>query len=70
MKEMNYRPAGELSGENTGPLPDKGTGTGMPDSAVTGGMSTNSEATNRRGGMGGATGSDAMDQCFSKDQRA
>lgn len=69
MKEMNYRPTGELSGENVGALPDKGTGTGwsgMKDS--TEGMSTGCESTNSMGKVPG-TKSDPWDQCFSKDPR-
>lgn len=69
MKEMNYRPQGELSGENVGALPDKGTSTGfsgMKD--TTGGMSTDCEATNSMGKVPD-TKSDAWDQNFSKDPR-
>ena len=70
MKETNYRPTGELAGQNVGALPDKGTGTGwvgMKDSTL--GASTDGEATNSLGKVRG-TQSDPMDQCHSCDANA
>lgn len=62
MSEDNYVPSGVLQGQNTGPLPDRGTKTGMGDNAQTDGMSLEPEATNREGSITGATKSTpAMD---------
>lgn len=69
MSDTNYRPSGELQGDSKA-MPDKGTGTGFTGTdPQTGGMSTDSEATNSMGGMGKASKSDAMDQCFAKDPK-
>jgi hypothetical protein len=50
MSECNYRPAknAPLAGENVGPLPNKGTGTGAGDSY---GASLGQDATNGKGGF-------------------
>jgi hypothetical protein len=63
--ESNYRPTGELQGDSK-PMPDRGTGTGMTPNQQLGGMSTDRDAVNRMGGMGGAAKSDAADCCMPK----
>ncbi len=54
-----YRPSGELQGDS-GALPSRGTETGMTghDTAC-GGADKGQDATNRKGGITGATKSDA-----------
>lgn len=66
MSESNYTPSGELQGKNTGPLPDRGTSTGMGDNAQTEGMSLQPEAINRMGALKG-TESDPPGECKSDD---
>ena len=60
-----YRPNGELQGDD-GEMPDRGTGTGL--NGDTYGASLDQNATNSRGGLGGATKSDPWDRCKSTDQ--
>lgn len=59
MKNGMYTPSGELQGDSNA-IPDKGTGTGMPGNADTGGMSTDANATNSMGSIAGSTKSDSM----------
>jgi hypothetical protein len=48
-------------------MPDRGTGTGMTGhDPMLGGASIDLNATNSRGGIGGATKSDAADQLMPK----
>jgi hypothetical protein len=63
MSDTNNRPNKDCSlrGENVGPLPDKGVGTGM--NGDTYGASLGEDATNRMGPLSG-TDSDPADQCL------
>ena len=54
MKDYCYKPNGELQGD-TKPMRDRGTKTGVHD---TYGADLSADATNRHGGMRGATKSD------------
>ena len=63
MKPMNYRPQGVMSGENVGPLTDKGTSTGFTGmDPHTMGMSLDDTATNSMGRITSATKSDPWDE--------
>lgn len=55
MSDTNYKPSGDLQGD-TKAMPDRGTKTGM--NGDTYGANCSPDATNRHGGMGGATKSD------------
>jgi hypothetical protein len=57
-KECNYRPSGELQGDDKA-MPDRGTATGMTGDTM--GASTDCCATNPMGKMTGATQSDGKD---------
>lgn len=71
MKDCNYKPDGTGYVQGDGKeMPDRGTSTGFVANTQEGSMSTEPDATNRVGGMGGSTGSDAIDQTKSRDQRA
>lgn len=59
MEFKNPMPNGELQGD-TKPMPDRGTGTGMPGNAMTMGRSLDPSATNRLKSIRGATQSDEM----------
>lgn len=62
--DPNYRPSGELQGDNKA-MPDRGTRTGFTShDAQTHGKSTSQDATNRMKGIGGATKSDRWDRCL------
>lgn len=54
MHETNYRPSGELQGDDK-PMPDRGTGTNVTD---TYGADISLTARNRKGRMGDCTASD------------
>ena len=67
MSEANCRPNGELQGD-TRAIPNRGTGTGMGRADAMG-MSLDKDATNRRGGIGGAAKSDPWDDTTPSDER-
>lgn len=56
MSTDKYTPSGQLQGD-TKPMPDRGTGTGL--NGDTYGADISGNATNRLGGLGNATRSDA-----------
>lgn len=69
MSESNYKPTGELQGD-TKPMPDRGSSTGLTGHATHDeGMSIDADATNRLGGIAGATKSDPMDCCVNHGKK-
>jgi hypothetical protein len=65
MSDCNYRPKGTMSGENVGPLPNAGTGTGMNGDSY--GADLGVDAVNGKGSFD--AGSDPKDRSKSKDSR-
>jgi hypothetical protein len=69
MKDCNYKPSGELQGDTKG-LPDRGTGTGWHGAdPMLDGRSTDADATNSLGSIGGATKSDSESTPFGGSTR-
>jgi len=66
MSEQNYHPSGVIQGD-TSKIPDKGSKTGVTDGY---GADLGVSAMNKKGGIGGSTGSDGMQQGgLSKNKR-